>query len=467
MQCASAVGGGVLPDRWISWQAWIRYTDACRKHFIANRRNFGRAGASNDRPELIRAGFDLALYAVLSGSKLKGVVEEAGMQLAMGGSMLEERASSMEMDMLRNIGVLEQWEDELWLELRALFTAEIRRLFEPLISQSEHAETAALTPLTIAQAVDTVEESVKCYASTDVEAGSLGPVLGSIQRYIIALDLPGLVDYLQEQCSCAARQMAAGDERGEQGLGIYAHVCISLKVAIFLHGGQALLDRKKGEMLAPGSHLDSDGDRWEKMMTGLLEGMDHVCQAYLDAQIERCEWDDVPVTLRLMMNDQVGDKQQGRSVLADAFNGVLAKMHDDNRARVQALSVKYLQAIEMKESDALERRKRMDLLQIWLGPEFFQGVGNEVVAKLGDSSGTIDIDVGERLQELFQPGYGQWHVGVSQAHTFLRTFCSQRQERKVSDVAARLLLLLQSTAQDSSDSYGAFQSRGLLPPRPG
>ena len=38
--------------------------------------------------------------------------------------VLDDSAPVMEMDMLRNIGVLEQWEDELWLELRGLFTGD-------------------------------------------------------------------------------------------------------------------------------------------------------------------------------------------------------------------------------------------------------------------------------------------------------------------------------------------------------
>jgi len=42
-----------------------------------------------------------------------------------------------------------------------------------------------------------VEESVKCYRRAESEAATLVPVLGGIQRYIIAMDLPGLVEYLQ------------------------------------------------------------------------------------------------------------------------------------------------------------------------------------------------------------------------------------------------------------------------------
>ena len=107
----------------LSPRAWIRYTNACRKHLAASRQSLVRASVGNDRPELIRAGFELALYAVLSGSKIKGGGDAGDGMHERANSMmvLDDSAPVMEMDMLRNIGVLEQWEDELWLELRGLY----------------------------------------------------------------------------------------------------------------------------------------------------------------------------------------------------------------------------------------------------------------------------------------------------------------------------------------------------------
>ena len=32
-------------------------------------------------------------------------------------------------------------------------------------------------------------------------------------------------------------------------LGVMAHVCLSLKVTLFMHGGQALVDRKRAHIL--------------------------------------------------------------------------------------------------------------------------------------------------------------------------------------------------------------------------
>ena len=70
-------------------------------------------------------------------------------------------------------------------------------------------------------------------------------------------------------------------------------------------------------------------------------------------------------------------------------------------------------------------------------------------------------DTGERLHEIFQPGYGHWHEGVNQAHSFLRSFLQSGDARKVSDVSARLLLLVKSTSDEGSGSAWESGEGGL------
>ncbi len=59
--------------------------------------------------------------------------------------------------MLREAGVLATWEDELWLELRDLFTSEIKSSFDAQPSLKE------LLMSKIASAVERVEKSVAWY----------------------------------------------------------------------------------------------------------------------------------------------------------------------------------------------------------------------------------------------------------------------------------------------------------------
>ena len=166
----------------------------------------------------------------------------------------------------------------------------------------------------------------------------------------------------------------------------------------------------------------------------------------------------------------------------------------------------------------------MDRLMMWVGAEAFQAAGNQVVASFDTCSDTIDLgrpaypftsdfhslttctlipeistasqpaplprgvpaigfrvrefaclvnstrslhtqltvnDTGERLHEIFQPGYGHWHEGVNQAHSFLRSFLQSGDARKVSDVSARLLLLVKSTSDEGSGSAWESGEGGL------
>ena len=96
--------------------------------------------------------------------------------------------------MLREAGVLATWEDELWLELRDLFTSEIKSSFDTQPSLKE------LLMSKIASAVERVEKSVAWYEGGEmgVGASSLAQVLGSVQRYIVAMDIQGLVHFLAQ-----------------------------------------------------------------------------------------------------------------------------------------------------------------------------------------------------------------------------------------------------------------------------
>ena len=179
-------------------------------------------------------------------------------------------------------------------------------------------------------------------------------------------------------------------------------------------------------------------------MEKVLSAMDDVCKAYVQQLIVLGLWDDVPVTLRLMMNHTVREPHEGGGPVSDAFNRVLKRREADNVSHVHMLAVNYLQAFEKNLTDALERENRMDELKHWVGADIFKKAGHAVVAKLdGSCQGTIDV--GERVHELFQPRYGDWYEGVRQGHVFLKRFCAAKEERKVSDVVSRLLLLIRST----------------------
>jgi hypothetical protein len=179
-------------------------------------------------------------------------------------------------------------------------------------------------------------------------------------------------------------------------------------------------------------------------MEKVLSAMDDVCKAYVQQLIDLCWWDDVPVTLRLMMNHTVRVPHEGGGPVSAYFNRVLKRREEDNRSHVHMLAVNYLQAFEKNLTDAQERQYRMDELKDWVGADIFKKAGHAVVAKLdGSCQGTVDV--GERVHELFQPRYGDWYEGVRQGHVFLKKFCAAKEERKVSDVVSRLLLLIQST----------------------
>lgn len=94
--------------------------------------------------------------------------------------------------MLREAGVLATWEDELWLELRDLFTSEIKSSFDAQPSLKE------LLMSKIASAVERVEKSVAWYEGGEMGLGprSLAQVLGNVQRYIVAMDIQRLVQFL-------------------------------------------------------------------------------------------------------------------------------------------------------------------------------------------------------------------------------------------------------------------------------
>lgn len=95
---------------------------------------------------------------------------------------------------MREAGVLATWEDELWLELRDLFTSEIKSSFsaQPVLKESLMSK--------IASAVERVEKSVAWYDGGEMGLGarSLAQVLGSVQRYIVAMDIQGLVQFLAQ-----------------------------------------------------------------------------------------------------------------------------------------------------------------------------------------------------------------------------------------------------------------------------
>jgi len=347
----------------LSPQAWLRYTKTCMRHFQAGMASLSE-NTNQSRPEIIRAGFDVALFGVLAGHNCRGAEDDRDSHKSfLDKSLLSSSEDSR--NILRSLGVLENWEDELWLGLRALFTTEIKRIFEqsppekPLMSK-------------ICKVVESVEESVLSYEGCE----GLAADLGRIQRLIIGMELPALVKHLVRQSEAAA--LHPQDEESLLALGLYAHVCVSLKVTLFLHGGQPLVDPQGGHHLAPGT---SDAHNWAEEMSELLLGMDRVCKAYISAQIAASSWGDVPVTLRLMMNHFVREEQQGGGAYTRPFNEVLKRVEESNRSDVHELAVSYLQAVEVKVGDSIERRHRMDDLQRWLGAEYFQAAGNKVVEK--------------------------------------------------------------------------------------
>jgi hypothetical protein len=94
-------------------------------------------------------------------------------------------------------------------------------------------------------------------------------------------------------------------------------------------------------------------------MEKVLSAMDDVCKAYVQQLIVLGLWDDVPVTLRLMMNHTVREPHEGGGPVSDAFNRVLKRREADNVSHVHMLAVNYLQAFEKNLTDALERGNRM------------------------------------------------------------------------------------------------------------
>eukprot|EP00802_Teleaulax_amphioxeia_P005670 Tamp_05674.p1 GENE.Tamp_05674~~Tamp_05674.p1 ORF type:complete len:861 (-),score=200.11 Tamp_05674:324-2735(-) len=430
--------------------AWVRYTKMCHRHLKQLDPHRHPGGAANlDRPEFIRSGFDLAIFALFAGDR---VLEDS--------NLWKDRSHWQRV--LQEAGVLETWEDELWLELRDLFTSEIKRSFE------EQSSLEELLMSKIASAVDHVETSVAWYEGGEMGMGakSLAKVLGRVQRDLVAMDIQGLVCSLEEEAAEAERRVKQQQQSEESAvllLGVMAHVCLSLKVTLFMHGGQALVDRTHGaggfEILAPGTADPQKESKWEEAMEKVLRGIDNVCKAYVQQLIVMGSWADVPVTLRLIMNHAVRGPHQGGGPLSEAFNKVLARVEADNEAHVHMLAVRYLQAFEIDVADAHERRERMDDLKLWVGADMFKKAGHDMVSKL-DGNAEATIDVGERVHELFQPRYGDWYQGVRQGHGFLKKFCAAKEDRKVSDVVSNLLRLIQSTANDDDgagavDGYGA------------
>ena len=383
----------------LSPMAWVRYTKMCHRHLKQLDPHRHPGGAANlDRPEFIRSGFDLAIFALFAGDR---VLEDS--------NLWKDRSHWQRV--LQEAGVLETWEDELWLELRDLFTSEIKRSFE------EQSSLEELLMSKIASAVDHVETSVAWYEGGEMGMGakSLAKVLGRVQRDLVAMDIQGLVCSLEEEAAEAERRVKQQQQSEESAvllLGVMAHVCLSLKVTLFMHGGQALVDRTHGaggfEILAPGTADPQKESKWEEAMEKVLRGIDNVCKAYVQQLIIMGSWADVPVTLRLIMNHAVRGPHQGGGPLSEAFNKVLARVEADNEAHVHMLAVRYLQAFEIDVADAHERRERMDDLKLWVGADMFKKAGHDMVSKL-DGNAEATIDVGERVHELFQPRYGDWY----------------------------------------------------------